>query len=178
MYLFLTLLTLFSTIFASFLPFEGFNSLEVQQLVNTKPIPGGSPIVQCDINERQLLDIESVELSPNPPRKGHNLTILASGQLHRELVEGAYVDVEVRLGYIRLLYETYDLCEQLDEHDVDDLKCPIKPGAYNLNKEVSIPAEVPPGRYIFVVRAYTYEDELVSCITGEVLFPAGQVRLF
>ncbi|GAV52230.1 hypothetical protein ZYGR_0AG02210 [Zygosaccharomyces rouxii] len=175
MQLFLALLALFSTTFASLLPFSGFTPLEAHQSVNNKPIPGGSPILQCDVGEKQLLEIESVELSPNPPQKGHNLTILASGQLHKELVDGAYVDVEVRLGYIRLLYNTYDLCEQLEEHDVDDLKCPVKPGTYTLKKEVSIPAEVPPGRYVFVVRAYTYDDELISCITGEVLFPAGQV---
>lgn len=178
MKLFLALLALFSTAFASLLPFNGFHSLEVHQLATNKPIPGGSPVLQCDVDDKQLLDISSVELSPNPPQRGHNLTIVASGQLHQELVDGAYVDVEVRLGYIRLLYNTYDLCEQLEEHDVDDLKCPIKPDTYNLKKEVSIPAEVPPGRYVFVMRAYTYDDKLISCLTGEVLFPAGQVRLF
>lgn len=179
MRLLLALLALFSTTLASLIPFTVFSPLEeIKQLATNRPIPGGSHISQCDVNDKQLLDIKSIELSPNPPQKGHNLTISASGELHQELVEGAYVDVEVRLGYIRLLYNTYDLCEQLDEHDVDDLKCPIKPGSYNLKKEFFIPAEVPPGKYIFVARAYTNDDELISCVSGEALFPAGQVELF
>lgn len=178
MQLIITLLALLSTTLASLLPFNGFQPLQTHELASNKPIPGDSPIFKCDVDDKQLLDIKSVELSPNPPKKGQNLTITASGQLHQELVEGAYIDVEVRLGYIRLLYNTYDLCEQLDEHDVEDLKCPIKPGTYNLKKEVAIPAEVPPGKYVFVARAYTYDDELISCLTGEVLFPAGQIKLF
>ncbi|CDH12642.1 related to Phosphatidylglycerol/phosphatidylinositol transfer protein [Zygosaccharomyces bailii ISA1307] len=172
---FLTLLTVFSTAWGNLISFNN-HPLDPHELIN-KPIPGGSPVYKCDIVEKQLLEITSVELSPNPPQRGQNLTIVASGELFEELVEGAYVDVEVRLGYIRLLAQTFDLCETLDENDVEGLKCPVQPGVYNLEKEVSIPAEVPPGKYVFVARAYTVADDLISCVTGEVFFPAGQVKL-
>lgn len=175
MFSILTLLTLLSTTWASLISFTR-HPLDFHGLAN-KPIPGGSPVYKCDVAEKQLLEINSIELAPNPPQRGQNLTIAASGEVFEELVEGAYIDVEVRLGYIRLLTQTFDLCETLDENDVEGLKCPVQPGIYNLAKEVAIPAEVPPGKYVFVARAYTVEDDLISCVTGEVFFPAGQVKL-
>lgn len=138
-----------------------------------KPIPGGTSLYQCDTSEKQLLDLENLVLSPNPPIRGENLTISAVGELFDTVDEGSYIDVEVRLGYIKLLSQTYDLCETLEENDIDGLTCPLKAGEYSLIKEVQIPAEVPPGKYVVVARAYTAGDELISCLTGEVLFPAA-----
>ncbi|CCD22824.1 sterol transporter NDAI_0A06700 [Naumovozyma dairenensis CBS 421] len=139
---------------------------------SSRPIPGDSPLLQCDISERQILNIDQIDLSPNPPARDSKLEISASGQIFGTIEKGAYVDVEVRLGYIKLLTQTFDLCETLEENDVDELTCPIKAGSYVLSKSVDIPAEVPPGKYIVVARAYTVDDDLITCITGEVIFPA------
>lgn len=138
-----------------------------------KPIPGGSPVYTCDVTESQLLEISSVELDPNPPVRGKNLTITAAGKLLKEVEEGAYVDVEVRLGYIKLLTQTFDLCETLEDNDVGDLTCPLAAGLYSVQKEVEIPAEVPPGKYVVIARAYNVDDELITCLTGEIVFPSS-----
>ncbi|SMN20243.1 similar to Saccharomyces cerevisiae YDL046W NPC2 Functional homolog of human NPC2/He1 [Maudiozyma saulgeensis] len=137
---------------------------------DTKPIAGGSPLLLCDLEEKQLLDISSVVLSPNPPERGNELVITAKGEIKTTIKDGAYVDVEVRLGYIKLLTQTFDLCEVLKENDVNGLTCPVKPGIYDLEKKVDIPDEVPPGKYTILARAYTADDDLLACITGEVIF--------
>lgn len=137
-----------------------------------KPIPGDSPLLKCDAGEAQLLDLHNVNLIPNPPQRGENLTIGASGHLLKTVVEGAYVDVEVRLGYIKLLSQTYDLCQELEDNDIGGLSCPLLPGEYNLEKIVQIPNEVPPGKYSVIARAYTVEDDEITCLTGDVIFPA------
>ncbi|QLL34384.1 hypothetical protein HG536_0G02450 [Torulaspora globosa] len=139
---------------------------------DNKPVPGGSPFYQCDVSEKQYLEISTVDLAPNPPVRGKNLTISAVGKLHETIQQGAYVDVEVRLGYIKLLTQTYDLCETLEENNVDGLTCPLTAGLYNVVKEVEIPAEVPPGKYVVLARAYNVDDELITCLTGEIVFPA------
>ncbi|EDO16279.1 hypothetical protein Kpol_1053p16 [Vanderwaltozyma polyspora DSM 70294] len=138
-----------------------------------KPIAGGTSLATCDVNIKQLLSIEKVSLNPNPPKRGGKLSITASGTVDTEIKKGAYIDVEVRLGYIKLLTQTFDLCEVLSENDVNGLKCPITAGQYNLNKDVDIPEEVPPGKYTILARAYTVEDEFITCITGDFLFPAA-----
>ncbi|SCW01608.1 LAFE_0E03400g1_1 [Lachancea fermentati] len=139
---------------------------------DSDPIPGDSPLEKCDASESQLLDLQLVNLLPNPPVRGENVTVSAAGILNGEITEGAYVDVEVRLGYIKLLSQTYDLCEELENNDVGGLRCPLSPGSYMIDKEVEIPAEVPPGKYSVVARAYTAEDDEITCLTGDILFPA------
>lgn len=139
---------------------------------NSKPIPGGSPVSQCDVSESQLLELSSLHLTPNPPVRGKNVTITAVGDLLDEVDEGAYVDVEVRLGYIKLLTQTFDLCETLEDNDVGGLTCPLSAGHYSVQKEVEIPAEVPPGKYVVLARAYNVDDELITCLTGEIVFPS------
>lgn len=134
----------------------------------THPIPGDSPLENCDISDDQSLSLYSIDLSPNPPERGTNLTITASGYLHQDISEGAYVDVVVNYGYIRLLSQTYDLCEELPNVD---MSCPINKGLYTLTKQVEIPNEVPPGKYTVFARAYNKDDSMITCLTGTVEFP-------
>ncbi|AGO12541.1 AaceriAER201Cp [[Ashbya] aceris (nom. inval.)] len=152
----------------------------VVALRGSRPIPGGSPLARCDVEEDHLLDVQEIEITPNPPQRGKNLTVEARGDLFGPVEDGAYVIVEVRLGYIKLLSETFDLCKELDENDLG-LQCPLAEGEYELAKTVEIPQQVPPGRYHVVARAYTVDDELITCLTGDVYFPpvmpAERVRM-
>lgn len=133
-----------------------------------RPIPGNSPIIQCDVQTPQLLDLQKVVIDPNPPARGQNLTFVAEGVLKQAVTDGAYVEVDVRYGFIRLIHQTYDLCEEV--HNVD-LECPIKKGSQVILKQVAIPDEVPPGKYLVVARAYSKEDVLITCLTASVEFP-------
>lgn len=133
-----------------------------------KPVPGGSPIVQCDSSEQQILDLKSIIVDPNPPLRGENLTFTAEGVLSKDIEEGAYVEVDVRYGFIKLVHQTFDLCEEISKVD---LTCPILKGKQVIRKEVEIPAEVPPGRYFVNARAYTKDDEFITCLSATVDFP-------
>lgn len=135
-----------------------------------RPIPGDSPLLQCDVTEPQLLNLQSVIIEPNPPVKGANLTIVAKGYLAKDIVDGAYVEVDVRYGFIKLVHETFDICEEITKVDME---CPVKAGQQIVMKEVEIPAEVPPGKYTVVARAYTKDDEFITCLSGTVEFPAA-----
>jgi hypothetical protein len=139
-----------------------------------KPVPGDSPVAVCDIDQPQLLDITLVELLPNPPTRGTNLTVYATGIVSKDIEEGAYVDVDVRYGYIKLISQTYDLCEQVGEVD---LECPLSAGEYKLTKTVEIPGEVPPGKYTVYARAFTKDDEFISCITATVVFSVDSWKI-
>lgn len=136
---------------------------------NEKPVPGDSPIIQCDATAPQLLLLTKVVISPNPPQKGANLTFTAEGILADDIQEGAYVEVDVRYGFIRLIHQTFDLCEEITKVD---LECPIKKGKQVITKEVEIPNEVPGGRYIVNAKAYTAEDIFITCLSATVDFPA------
>lgn len=135
--------------------------------VDDKPIDGDSPVQLCDPFVPKLLDIHHINISPNPPERGQNLTIEATGNLKATITKGSYIDVEVRYGYIRLLTQRFDLCEQVEQVD---LKCPIGPGEISINKKVELPDQIPPGNYIAIARAYTPEDKEITCLSAEVSF--------
>ncbi|CAK9436359.1 uncharacterized protein LODBEIA_P09170 [Lodderomyces beijingensis] len=135
----------------------------------TKPVPGESPIEVCDADDAQLLSLQEVVISPNPPQAGANLTFTARGTIDKTISDGAYVEVDVRYGFIRLIHQTYDLCEEITKVD---LECPIEKGQQIISKVVEIPAEVPPGKYLVNARAYTKDDEYITCLTATIVFPA------
>jgi hypothetical protein len=118
--------------------------------------------------EKQALHIHRVDLDPNPPLKGADLTIHATGTLDTPITDGSYVIVEVKYGYIKLVHETFDLCEQVENID---LKCPVDKGDLDLTKTVTLPEQVPPGKYEVFAQAFTAYDELLTCLTAEIEFP-------
>lgn len=132
-----------------------------------KPVPGNAPIINCDSTSRQILDLQRVIIDPSTPERGQNLTITATGFLAQDIEEGAYVDVDVRYGFIRLIHQTFNLCEESKNLDIE---CPIEKGEQIITKEVAIPAEVPPGKYVATIRAYTKSDKLITCLIGTVEF--------
>ncbi|CEP23920.1 unnamed protein product [Cyberlindnera jadinii] len=150
------------------------NPLKSTILPGEEPVPGDSPVAICDASQKQLLTIDLVDIVPNPPARGANLTVAAVGHLHELVEEGAYVDVDVRYGYIKLISQTYDLCDEVGEVD---LKCPLKPGEYKLSKTVEIPNEVPPGKYVVYARAFTKDDKYLACITATVVFDVDSWKI-
>ncbi len=136
--------------------------------IDNTPISGGSPVQLCDESEPQLLTIDYIKTLPTKPERGKNLTVIAGGYVSKQIPEKSYVYVEVKYGYIKLVQEYFDLCEQLGNVD---LECPVNKGYLSISKEVEIPQEVPPGKYLVTARAYTLADELITCLTANVEFP-------
>lgn len=72
---------------------------------------------------------------------GEVLTITAFGNLTEEVVEGAYVILQVKWSVIYLVNQKEMLCDQVKRIDKE---CPLEPGPLNFTKEVEIPSQVPP----------------------------------
>lgn len=74
---------------------------------------------------------------------GADLIIKAVGTVYETIEEGAYVVLQVKYGLIRLISTTADLCEQIQNVDME---CPIEPGVLTITKSVELPKEIPPVR--------------------------------
>ena len=149
-------------------------SLQFPSPPGTKPIPGDNPCAICDTQEPQLLTINTLTVTPNPPEAGSNLTIEASGFLKDDIADGAYVVVDVRYGYVRLINQEFDLCEELENVD---MTCPISKGPRTIKKVVELPKEIPPGKYTVKAQAFTDEDEYITCLTASVTFSLPPPKL-
>lgn len=131
-------------------------------------IPGDSPLELCDKDHsKDTITIDSVDLLPNPPKAGQELVIKASGTVKEKIEKGAYVLLQVKYGLIRLISTKADLCEQIENVD---LECPIEEGKLSVVKSVDLPAEIPPGKYSVFADVYTADDEPITCLTATVVF--------
>lgn len=79
-------------------------------------------------SDDDALKLTKIDVSPDPPQSGRNLTIDAAGIVNRYIAvcyavmslynpliniqEGAYADVSVKLGYITLYHTRFDLCKE------------------------------------------------------------------
>jgi len=131
-------------------------------------IPGESPLELCDTNhDDDIVRITSVDLLPNPPEAGKELVIKAVGTVSETIEAGAYVNLQVKYGLIRLISTKADLCEQVKNVDMD---CPIEKGKVSIVKSVDIPREIPPGKYTVLADVYTADDRAITCLTATVQF--------
>jgi len=131
-------------------------------------IPGESPLKFCSADRsKDLVTIERVDLTPNPPVAGNDLVIQATGTVNEKIEEGAYVKLLVKYGYVRLLSITADFCEQIKNVD---LECPVEAGKLHITKTVELPKEIPPGTYNVVAEVFTKDDVPITCLTASVPF--------
>ncbi|KAF7546268.1 hypothetical protein G7046_g9349 [Stylonectria norvegica] len=139
-------------------------------------IPGDSPLEFCPgEHKHDLVTIDRVDLSPNPPRAGEELIIKATGTVKETIEEGAYVLLTVKYGLIRLISTKADLCEQIGNVD---LECPVKAGVLSITKGVDLPSEIPPGKYTVFADVYTVDDVQITCLTATVAFSRSSKGFF
>jgi ML domain len=80
-------------------------------------------------------------LNPDPPVKGETLSVDFKGYLKETVEEGAYVDVLVKYGVVKILQKRFDLCEQAGQVNKS---CPVEKGDFTIDKDVELPKEIPP----------------------------------
>ncbi|KAI1750043.1 phosphatidylinositol transfer protein [Xylaria castorea] len=135
---------------------------------DAQKVPGDSPLQFCDTDhEQDTVNIEQVDLLPNPPEAGNKLIIRATGTVSKPIEKDAYVKLIVKYGLIRLISTTADLCEQVENVD---LECPIEEGVLSITKSVDIPKEVPPGTYNVYADVYNSDDTPITCLQATVTF--------
>jgi hypothetical protein len=82
-----------------------------------------------------------VTLQPDPPRRGEKFKVFVQGELKETVDQGSYAHVKVKLGFIQLIDQSYDVCEQLTQVGK---QCPLEKGELVIEHEVDIPREIPP----------------------------------
>ncbi|KAF4572840.1 Phosphatidylglycerol/phosphatidylinositol transfer protein [Pleurotus pulmonarius] len=115
------------------------------------------------------IQITSIVVTPDPPQPGKNMTVKVKATAIERVEEGAYADVIVKLGLIKLLHKQFDLCEEARNADTD-VQCPVEPGDYEVEQTVELPKEIPKAKFVVNVRGYTADDEDLVCLDLKVNF--------
>ncbi|CDS14561.1 hypothetical protein LRAMOSA06730 [Lichtheimia ramosa] len=116
-----------------------------------------------------ILDIQDITLTPPYPSPGDNLTIEAIGYLEEPVDYGAEAHVLVKLGFVQLLKRTFDICQEIDNNDVD-LQCPIMDGLVKVTQKITLPEEIPKAHFKVQVRAENYDKRPLACLDVDIDF--------
>ncbi len=112
----------------------------------------------------------------NNHRSGATLQIEAKGTVKETILEGAYVQLEVKYGYIRLISTQADLCNEIKNVD---LECPIEKGKLSIVKSVDLPKEIPPVSRLppFPLTLVLADTVMLIWLdTGQVHRPGGRLQ--
>jgi len=113
--------------------------------------------------------IKSISVSPDPPQPGKDLTVTAKGHVQTEIKEGAYANVVVKLGLIKLLQKQFDVCEEARNNNAT-IQCPVSEDDYTVVQTVALPKEIPRAKFLVQVRGFTVEDEDMLCVDLKIDF--------
>ncbi|KAF8974000.1 ML domain-containing protein [Flammula alnicola] len=115
------------------------------------------------------VEIESIEVFPDPPKPGEDLTVKVKGIAKEVVEEGAYADVTVKLGLVKLLQKTFDVCEEARNANAS-VQCPVEKGSYIVEQTVALPKEIPKAKFSVDVKGYTVEDIDLLCLKLKINF--------
>jgi hypothetical protein len=116
-------------------------------------IMGDAPAEVLLCNEvSDMMQVDKVQLIPNPPQKGQNVTVKVNGILKRNLNNGSYLLANVKRG-IKLPQLKISACDYLQNG------CPIEKGNVNLSMTFDIPSMMPGGTYDVHIVLFNIENE-------------------
>jgi hypothetical protein len=115
-----------------------------------RPLGDNNTLYDCSA-ATDILTIDYVHLNPDPPGRGQTLEITAKGTFSEAVTEGSYAKVVVKLGIIKLLTKTFDVCEEIKQAN---LTCPLGPGEMILKQSIDLPKEIPPVSHIPLLYIY------------------------
>ncbi|VDB90125.1 unnamed protein product [Peniophora sp. CBMAI 1063] len=112
--------------------------------------------------ETDVVQVSYASVSPEPPKAGQNHTITVRGTVLGTIEEGAYVDVVVKLGLIKVYQHEFDLCDEARNAETE-VQCPVKQGEYEIVQQVTLPSQIPPAKITVNVRGFTADEEDMMC---------------
>ncbi|KAJ2914859.1 hypothetical protein MD484_g5551, partial [Candolleomyces efflorescens] len=115
------------------------------------------------------VQIESIQVSPDPPQPGQDLTVTVKAQVLERIEEGASADVTVKLGLVKLLEKTFDVCDEARNANAT-VQCPVEVGPYVVEQTVALPKEIPRAKFVVDVNGYTADEDEMLCLKLSVDF--------
>jgi len=116
-----------------------------------------------------LVHIDDIQITPDPPVKGEDMTVTVVGTAKDSIVDGAYADVVVKVGAIKLLQQEFDVCDEALKANAS-IQCPVSEGKHEVTHTVALPKEIPPAPFKVSIRGYTWDDLDMACVDIDIDF--------
>jgi len=128
--------------------------LVVIVIISIVTVYAGVPFENCGSGD---FSVKNIDLIPNPPQPGKDLTIKATGTLGK-LVSAGDFEFTVSMDGFQIHSEKGDLCS------FGDIKCPIQVGDSGFTYGVPLPGFIPSGKYEVVVKANQQDSKQLFCV--------------
>ncbi|CEG78597.1 hypothetical protein RMATCC62417_13176 [Rhizopus microsporus] len=126
--------------------------------------------IDCSVGNEPF-QLESIEPLPEYVKPGENVTVIVKGTVTEKIEDGAYAEVVVKLGLVKLLHKTFDICEELkNNRDNVNIQCPIEKGPIEIKATAGLPREIPRAKFVVAARAFTANDDDLACVNLSVDF--------
>ncbi|KAF5375097.1 hypothetical protein D9758_000202 [Tetrapyrgos nigripes] len=116
-----------------------------------------------------IIRVKSIVVKPDPPKPGEDMTMTVVGTASEVVEDGAYADVTVKLGLIKLLTKRFDVCEEAQKANAT-IQCPVEKGDHTVVQTVALPKEIPQAKFKVKVEGYSVDDEPLLCLDMTVDF--------
>jgi hypothetical protein len=123
------------------------------------------------------LQINSVTVTPDPPTPGRTNVFTINATALEPIEDGAFLQVTVKLGLIKLLTKQYDLLAELRGEgdlkltcDTSDGKSPIPKGDTTLTLTMDLSKETPPAKFRVDIQGYTVDEADLLALKVDVNF--------
>ncbi|KAI0639779.1 ML domain-containing protein [Trametes polyzona] len=116
--------------------------------------------------DSHIVHIKSIEVTPDPPKRGEDLTITVEGVADQDVQDGAYADVTVKVGVIKILQKEFDICEEAQKANAS-IQCPVEKGNHKVVQSVTLPKEIPPGMCALFLSGRGITQPSCSAIQGQ-----------
>ncbi|KAL1757583.1 hypothetical protein FB107DRAFT_272775 [Schizophyllum commune] len=146
------------------------NAEQVRIQAGDVPLRADGPIVIVVRDQTSTVQLNSIEITPDPPIPGQQLTMTLKADVQETIQEGAYADVAVKVGFIKLLQKRFDISAM----QTRPYSAPSEKGEHTVVQTVQLPREIPPAMFKIDVLAWTHEDENMACAKFEVDFRKKQ----
>ncbi|MGW0332193.1 ML domain-containing protein [Streptomyces sp. NPDC003011] len=130
--------------------------------------------------ETDAMQVGSVDVTPDPPQPGAIWTVNLRTTVREEIKEGAYLEVRVNLGLVKIMTRTYDLFAKLRGEGADDsvtltLDPPVEngvisPGEAVLTASLALASDVTRAPFTVLVAGYTADDDNLIKLKFKVSF--------
>eukprot|EP00731_Ephydatia_muelleri_P025944 Em0018g44a len=110
--------------------------------------------------------ILSISFSPDPPQKNNPLTINATVETFETVTDGG-VMVNLTYNGFEIFGDSFDLCFLLSQIGVE---CPVQPGKYTSGGTVTVPGDLPSGKYVGFGVATDPNGKELGCIEVNLSF--------
>lgn len=127
-------------------------------LVKTPSASSCDVDTSCDDSSYDLQGLK-ITFSPDPPEKGKDVTITASGTLSKQ-ISGGTIKVVAKYGLITILDQEYNVCDLVQDIN---MTCPLAAGPLSGSATTHVPGDVPGGKYHVDVSATDQDGGKLLC---------------